>query len=130
MCSSVIIDVAGDFIEGIARVGRGGYEWFISKNGKVVGRANEYNQVLDFSCGLGAVNKGGVWGFVNKKGKEVIELKYNAVSQFVDGYAMVKMGKTFGVIDTDGKLVINTLWYYDIVIENEIFEEFLREHKN
>ena len=124
------LDVAGDFIEGIARVGRGGYEWFISKNGKVVGRANEYNQVLDFSCGLGAVNKGGVWGFVNKKGKEVIELKYNAVSQFVDGYAMVKMGKTFGVIDTDGKLVINTLWYYDIVIENEIFEEFLREHKN
>lgn len=124
------LEVAGDFIDGIARVGRGGYEWFINRYGKVVGRAYEYNQVLDFSCGLGAVNKGGVWGFVNKKGKEVIELKYNAVSQFVDGYAMVKMGKTFGLIDTDGKLIINTLWYYDIVIENEIFEEFLLEHKN
>lgn len=123
------LDEAGDFIDGIARVGRGNYSWFISKSGKVIGRSYEYNEVLDFSCGLGAVNKGGRWGFINKKGKEVIELKYDAVSRFVDGYAMVKMGKTFGLIDTDGQLVINTHWYYDVVIVNPIFEEFLQNHR-
>lgn len=123
------LDVAGDFIEGIARVGRGTSEWYINKNGKVIGRENDYNQVLDFSCGLGAVNKNGRWGFINKKGKEVIENKYDAVSQFVDGYAMVKMGKTFGVIDTDGTPILNTQWYYDVVIENQIFEDFLKAHR-
>ena len=86
-------------------------------------------EVLDFSCGLGAVNQGGRWGFINKKGKEVIELKYDAVSRFVDGYATVKMGKTFGLIDTDGNLVINTQWFYDIVINNSVFEEFIENHK-
>lgn len=124
------LDVAGDFIDGIARVGRGNYQWYINKKGNVVGRSYDYIEVLDFSCGLGAVNKGGRWGFVDKKGKEVIELKYDAVSQFVDGYAMVKMGKTFGVINTDGDLIINTQWYYDIVITNEIFENFIKVHKN
>ncbi len=124
------LDVAGDFIDGIARVGRGNYQWYINKKGGVVGRSYDYIEVLDFSCGLGAVNKGGRWGFVNKKGKEVIELKYDAVSQFVDGYAMVKMGKSFGVIDIDGALVINTQWYYNIAIKNPIFEEFLKNHKN
>ena len=43
---------------------------------------------------------------------------------------MVKMGKTFGVINTDGDLIINTQWYYDIVITNEIFENFIKVHKN
>ena len=42
---------------------------------------------------------------------------------------MVKMGKTFGLIDTDGNLVINTQWYYDIVINNSVFEEFIENHK-
>ena len=123
------MDVAGDFIDGIARVGRGNYQWYINKKGGVVGRSYDYIEVLDFSCGLGAVNKGGRWGFVNKKGKEVIELKYDAVSQFVDGYAMVKMGKSFGVIDIDGALVINTQWYYNIAIKNPIFEEFLENKR-
>lgn len=123
------LDVAGDFIDGIARVGRGSYQWFIDKKGNIIGRPRDYIEVLDFSCGLGAVNQGGRWGFINKKGKEVIELKYDAVSRFVDGYAMVKMGKTFGLIDTDGNLVINTQWYYDIVINNQIFEEFIESHK-
>ena len=123
------LDVAGDFIEGIARVGRGAYQWFIDKKGNIIGRARDYVAVLDFSCGLGAVNQGGRWGFINKKGKEVIELKYDAVSRFVDGYAMVKMGKTFGLIDTDGNLVINTQWFYDIVINNSVFEEFIENHK-
>lgn len=124
------LDVAGDFIDGIARVGRGNYEWYINKSGKAVGRAFDYIKVLDFSCGLGAVNKGGRWGFVDRKGKEVIELKYDAVSQFVEGYAMVKMGKTFGLINTKGESVINTQWYYDIVIKNPIFEEFLQQNSN
>lgn len=124
------LDVAGNFIDGIARVGRGNYEWYINSKGAVVGRGYNYIQVLDFSCGLGAVNKGGRWGFVNKKGKEVIELKYDAVSQFVDGYAMVKMGKTFGLINTKGELVINTQWYYDIIIKNDIFEKFLADNKD
>lgn len=124
------LDVAGDFVDGIARVGRGNYEWYINKSGKAVGRSYDYIQVLDFSCGLGAVNKGGRWGYVNKKGKEVIELKYDAASQFVDGYAMVKMGKTFGIIDTKGKLILNTQWYYDVIIENEIFEEFIANNKD
>lgn len=123
------LDVAGDFVDGIARVGRGNYEWYINRNGDVIGRSYDYIQVLDFSCGLGAVNKGGRWGFVNKRGKEVIELKYDAVSQFVDGYAMVKMGRTFGVINIKGELVLNTQWYYDIVIENPIFEEFLKKNR-
>ena len=121
-------DKAGNFIDGIARVGRGRYEWYINRNGKVIGRSYDYSEVLDFSCGLGAVNKGGRWGFINKKGKEVIELKYDAVSQFVDGYAMVKMGKTVGLIDTAGDLIINTQWFYDIYIDNPIFKEFIEKN--
>lgn len=121
-------DVASDFVDGIARVGRGNKEWFINAKEKQIGRYNEYEKVQDFSCGLGAVKRE-KWGFINAKGVEVIDLKYDAVSQFVDGYAMVKMGNTFGLIDTKGNSIVGTSEYYEILINNPIFKEFVEQNK-
>lgn len=120
-------DVAGDFVDGIARVGRGNKQWFINTREKTITEYSEYDDALDFSCGLGAVKRG-KWGFINKKGKEVINLQYDAVSQFVDGYALVKMGATFGVINTKGESIVGTLEYYDIYINNPIFKKFIEEN--
>lgn len=121
-------DVAGDFIDGIARVGRGGKYWFINTREKQISKYTEYEDALDFSCGLGAVKRG-KWGFINKKGEEVINLQYDAVSQFVDGYAMVKMANTFGIINSKGESIIGTLAYNEILVKNPIFKEFVEKYK-
>lgn len=122
-------DVAGDFVDGIARVGRGDKYWFINTREKQISKYVEYEDALDFSCGLGAVKRG-KWGFINKKGDEVISLQYDAVSQFVDDYAMVKMGKTFGIINNKGERIIGTLEYNEIYIDNPIFKEFVEKYKD
>ncbi len=122
-------EYATNFVNGIAAVGYGGKQWYISTKEKTIGRYNEYDDVYVFTEGLGAVCKG-KWGFVDTKGREIVSLQYDAVTQFIDGLAMVKMGETFGVIDTSGRKVVSNIEYNDIYVNNDVFRAFVEKHSN
>ena len=120
-------DHAETFVDGIASVGHGNKQWYITTSGKTIGRYNEYDEVYSFSDGVGAVKKG-KWGFVDDKGREIIEMQYDNVTPFVNGLAMVQMGATFGIIDKVGNKVVSNIEYNDIYVDNEIFRAFIEEH--
>ncbi len=106
---------AGDFIDGIARVGRGSSYWFINKKGKQI--SDEYAYARDFVEGYAAVKTlAGNWKFINSNCEDIIEAKFDAVSDFYCGYAAVKLGGSYAIIDTSGKYVVKTNSFYDLSI--------------
>lgn len=120
-------DNAETFVDGIASVGHGSKQWYISTSGKTIGRYNEYDEIYSFSDGLGAVYKG-KWGFVDEKGREIIEMQYDNVTPFINGLAMVNMGANFGIIDKVGNKVVSYIEYNDVYVDNDIFRAFIKEH--
>lgn len=96
---------AGNFSEGLAKVGKDGKYGFVDKGGKVVVPL-EYDVAGDFSDGLAPVGKSGKYGFVDQSGQIVIPLEYDTAGDFSDGLARVWKGSKGGAINTTGQIVI------------------------
>lgn len=122
-------DDAGDFSEGLARVGIG--DWNMAKWGYIDNRGHyviqpQYDEAGDFSEGLakvaiinGYTSSGDDvynYGFIDKNGNFVISPKYNYAEDFSNGLAKVFIGEVdymgwktgkWGVINKEGTVVAN-----------------------
>ena len=101
-----IYDYEGNFVEGLARVGKDDKFGFIDKMNNVVVPL-QYEDVWNFSEGLAAVQKDGKRGFVNKMGEEVIPCQYGYTYNFVNGLAKVMHeNRKWGYVDKTGTEVV------------------------
>lgn len=102
-------ETASNFHNGTAVVTRGGLEYCIDVNGRIlfcyeslIGCENSGN----FSEGLMRVRFGGLQGFMNQQGEMVIPCEWTTADDFREGVARVKNGDGWGVIDRTGTLII------------------------
>jgi hypothetical protein len=81
-------DVARDFSEGFAAVGKGDKSGFIDENAKEV-VSMKYDWVYSFSGTMAVVNRADKCGFINVAGKEVVPCKYEDAWSFSEVLAVV-----------------------------------------
>ena len=109
MINNDLYDVASEFYEGIAIVGKNDKYGFIDKTGKEI-IPLKYDKVQYFSEGLAAVKIGGKWGYIDKNDKMVIPPKYSEAEYFLDGVARVfnySYGlPVYAIIDKTGKEIV------------------------
>ena len=99
-------EYAGPFIQGVARVRKGGKFGLIDATGKVA-VAPAFVMLGDPREGLVRASKDGRnYGFIDLTGKVIIEPKYPAVGDFAGGYAYFKNGEKYGYLNEKGKVVI------------------------
>ena len=104
---------ARDFSEGLAYVGTDDMNGFIDRNGKVIIKLEENQQLLSagFQDGRAIIRTSQGLGFIDRTGKVVIEPRYSHVLPFSDGLAAVASGYLwkdlkYGFIDRNGQMVI------------------------
>ena len=96
-------DEVKEFIEGMAKVKKGFYVWFIDKEGKEIGKEGKYILSDDFKEGMAMVCQDFMW-FIDKEGKEIgKEGKYEFVTYFNEGMASVRKDGYWFYIDKEGK---------------------------
>ena len=119
---SATYDDVGTFIDGYARVRKGGTEYFIDRNDKpLAGQdADPFQEVRDFCDGYAAVKKNNLWSFIDTHGDVLksgdTQLVFDKVTDFTMGYALVKNGTTLSVIDQKGNFVISGYQFNDLKV--------------
>jgi len=91
--------------EGVLRVGKDGYQGFITHSGEVITPC-VYQNAKDFSEGYAAVKTNKLFGFVNKAGKEVVPPQFDDVLSFHGSLAAVQKDHLWGYINRQGSLVL------------------------
>ena len=115
-------DYAEPFYKGIAKVSKGGREFYIDKKGKecLSIENDKLSDYVEFSSngwgalskernenGLMMVEKDGKYGWKNGKGDIVIPIQFESASDFSDGLAWVKLNGVIGFVDKDGNSTFN-----------------------
>lgn len=119
---SATYDEVGTFVDGFARVRKGGNEYFIDRNDKALAGQDSapYQQVRDFCDGYAAVKKNNLWSFIDTHGDVLTsgdtQLVFDKVTDFTMGYALVKNGTTLSVIDQKGNFVISGYQFNDLKV--------------
>ena len=101
-------DVADDFLDGIAVVGRtidGELRYgYINPKGEAL-IVPQFERAETFSEGLAAVSREGRFGYIDPSGREVIPAQYEAAGPFHEGFAGVKIDGWTAVIDKTGRVL-------------------------
>ena len=111
-------DMALDFSDDLAIVGKDGKVGFINKTGKIVVKI-KYDAVWPFSESITSARINDKCGFIDKSGKELTPFKYDDTRQFSEGIAQVKINNKWGFVDNTGNEVA-TVKYDEI---NNSFSE-------
>jgi hypothetical protein len=98
--------VAGEFSEGLARVGFGSVG-FVDHQGNMAIPAN-FSNATSFSEGLAAVEKDNNWGYIDKHGGWVVQAMFETAQMFEDARGLVKLDGKFGFVDSKGALIVPT----------------------
>ncbi|MDP5172650.1 MAG: WG repeat-containing protein, partial [Bacteroidia bacterium] len=98
-------EVASDFSQGLARVGKGGEEGFIRKDGSVA-ISLEYSKVWSFRDSVAMVKLGTRYGFIDHSGEWIITPDFDHAQLPEEGMILVKKDGRFGYFSTKGDLRI------------------------
>ena len=107
---SKMLEDAGDFHEGIAKVKMNGKWGYIDSLGEMVVEPI-FERAGDFIEEVARVRYKLRWGFINHEGEYAIEPQFMGAGDFVNGIAKVKEGARFGYVKKDGSFVIRPNYY-------------------
>lgn len=88
--------------EGIARVKKDSFEYYIDLFGQIVFKADE---LLDFKDGIGVFRKGNLWGWVDENGDEIIAPKFSKVFANQGEYLFVSNDNSLLIVKKNGETV-------------------------
>ncbi|HUH74993.1 MAG TPA: WG repeat-containing protein [Chitinophagales bacterium] len=88
--------------EGLAKVKKDSFEYYIDLFGEVVFKADE---LLDFKDGIGVFRKGNLWGWIDENGDDVVAPKYKKVLANVGRNLIVSLDSVLYLVKNNGEVV-------------------------
>jgi hypothetical protein len=102
----LLLDFAGDFDRGLARVGEGGKYFFINRKGERI--TPEFDRAFDFREDLAAVIVGHKVGYIRRDGTFALPAVHEGASgiDFSEGLVATRIEGKLGFMDTTGSIIV------------------------
>jgi|GEM_PF-4074957 len=98
-----LLDIVGEFVDGVARFRDGRYFGLVDIDGNILAEPI-YESISEFVDGVAIVRNWGIGtaGLIDTRGNFVLEPESRTISDIIDGYVVVGQGGKFGIMSVDG----------------------------